>query len=353
MIKVLVVDDSVFMRTLISDILNENEHITVIATARNGKEALKKIDEHLPDVITLDFEMPEMNGLEMLKEMANTRRPVPTIMVSSTTEEGAENTLLSLEFGAVDFVTKPSGTVSLDIHKVKKELVHKVITASKAKMNPVNIRQARHRNHIDFIKEKKTNHPNKIVCIGASTGGPRSLERILMTLPKTLDAPVLLVQHMPPKFTTSLAERLNRVCKMAVKEAEHGEVIQNGTVYVAPGDYHLKVKQMNTSLTVDLDQSEERNGHRPSVDMLFESVSDLNHYFKLPVILTGMGSDGARGLSKIKSDDTAIAIAESEESAVIFGMPKAAWETGQVDHVLHVNDIGEMISHYIQQNKKI
>ena len=188
----------------------------------------------------------------------------------------------------------------------------------------------------------------KIVCVGTSTGGPRSLEQMLPEFPERLKAPVLVVQHMPAKFTKSLAERLNRVCSISVKEAVDGEIIQDGVVYIAPGDYHLKVRNTKTALVVELNESEPRNGHRPSVDTLFESVAKLDGYLKIAVILTGMGSDGANGVKIIKANGPSIAIAESEQSAVIYGMPKAAAQTRRLDYILHLKDIGKFVVDYIE-----
>ncbi|HYK73842.1 MAG TPA: chemotaxis response regulator protein-glutamate methylesterase, partial [Pseudoneobacillus sp.] len=351
--KVLIVDDSAFMRKLINEFLSDHPQIQVIGTARNGEDALGKIKELKPDVVTMDVEMPILNGLEALKVIMR-ESPVPVIMLSSTTKEGAENTLLAIQNGAVDFIAKPSGAISLDLYKVKDELIDKVISARKAnisrlvdsKVNQIiSVPKLTHYskmelvNHSAISSQKWEKSSKKIICIGTSTGGPRALQHVLTKLPKEMEAPLFIVQHMPPGFTKSLASRLDTLSNIKVKEAEDGELAQRGIAYIAPGGYHLKVKQVGTSLAIQLDQSQARNGHRPSVDILFESLSDLRGYAKIAVIMTGMGADGARGLSQLKSKGTVKAIAESEHTSIVYGMPKAAIATKLVDEVIDVENI--------------
>ncbi|UQD51724.1 chemotaxis response regulator protein-glutamate methylesterase [Bacillus methanolicus] len=360
-IKVLVVDDSAFMRKLIQDFLSENPRISVIGIARNGEDAVKKVKELKPDVVTLDIEMPVLNGLEALKTIMQ-ENPVPIIMLSSTTREGEENTVLALEYGAIDFVQKPSGAISLDLHKVKDELVRKVISASKANIKQVEktslIGTTETENHSKIEPQNPIIHSKvsfgkwnyqkkKLICIGTSTGGPRALQHVLTQLPRELPAPVLVVQHMPSGFTKSLADRLNALSYIHVKEAEDGELLKKGTAYIAPGGYHLKVKQVGTSLVVQLDKSSPYNGHRPSVDVMFESVSKIKDYLKIAVIMTGMGSDGAEGLIHLKSNGVVKAIAESQETSIVFGMPRAAIATRLVDEVQNVENIAETIMKYV------
>lgn len=367
--KLLIVDDSAFMRKLISDFFEGNSKVEVIGTARNGSDAIKKIKELRPDVVTMDIEMPIMNGLDALKEIMETC-PVPVIMLSSTTKQGAEHTLQAMEYGAVDFVTKPSGTISLDLHKVKEELVHKVENAANIPIfklrktagtnvafdNPIINTTVKHRQQEDKIgivqlnKQLKTWNSNskKIVLIGTSTGGPRALQNVITKLPATINVPILIVQHMPPGFTKSLAERLNQLSNITVKEAEHGEVLQNGTAYIAPGGYHLKLRKVSSSFEIVLDNVEPpRSGHRPAVDVMFEEVSKYNDFDKIAVIMTGMGHDGSKGLVSLKKTGNTIAIAESENSCIVFGMPKAAIETELVDEVVDVHHIAQTIMKYL------
>lgn len=366
--KLLIVDDSAFMRKLISDFFEGNSKVEVIGTARNGSDAIKKIKELRPNVVTMDIEMPIMNGLDALKEIMETC-PVPVIMLSSTTKQGAEHTLQAMEYGAFDFVTKPSGTISLDLHKVKEELVHKVENAAnvpifklrktpgtnsafdKPIINTILRKQEEKIGITQLNKQLKTNwnsNSKKIVLIGTSTGGPRALQNVITKLPSTINVPILIVQHMPPGFTKSLAERLNQLSNITVKEAEHGEVLQNGTAYIAPGGYHLKLRKVNSTFEIVLDNVEPpRSGHRPAVDVMFEEVSKYNDFDKIAVIMTGMGHDGSKGLISLKKSGNTIAIAESENSCIVFGMPKAAIETELVDEVVEVHQIAHTIMKYL------
>ncbi|QED47561.1 protein-glutamate methylesterase/protein-glutamine glutaminase [Cytobacillus dafuensis] len=360
-IRVLIVDDSAFMRKLISEFLAEDSKIEVIGTARNGKEGLKKVKELKPDVVTMDVEMPILNGLDAVKQIM-LEQPTPVIMLSSTTKEGAENTLTAIQNGAIDFIAKPSGAISLDLHKIKEELILKVISASKvSRKNLINIlpKTTKCEDSYSRIELRKPNdivnkafnrsnsNTKKIVCIGTSTGGPRALQNVLTNLPADIDAGILIVQHMPAGFTKSLAIRLNSISNISVKEAVDGEIVQKGTAYIAPGGLHLKVVESGLNLLIKLDKSESRNGHRPSVDVLFESVSEIKEYMKVAVIMTGMGSDGTQGLIALKNNGTVRAIAESQETSIIFGMPKAAIATRLIDEVQDVDKIAESILKYV------
>ncbi|MDQ0214282.1 two-component system chemotaxis response regulator CheB [Oikeobacillus pervagus] len=356
--KVLVVDDSAFMRKLISDFLSSHPKLEVIGIARNGKDALRKIKQLKPDVLTMDVEMPEMNGLEALKLIME-NNPLPVVMLSSTTKEGTENTIEAMENGAIDFIAKPSGNISLDLHKVKDELIQKVLSASHVQVSKLK-QPSSYENDLVIDGKLTMNEKHssayrsdrwrttskKIIVIGTSTGGPRALQEVLTRLPADIHAPILIVQHMPPKFTKSLATRLNRLCKIKVKEAEDGEILQLGTAYIAPGDYHLKVKEIGGTVAVHLDKTPPRNGHRPAVDVLFESVSPL-HFDKIAVVMTGMGSDGANGLVKLKREGNVRAIAESKDTSVVFGMPKSAIATHLIDDVRPVNQIAKAILKYL------
>ncbi|WP_027408704.1 chemotaxis response regulator protein-glutamate methylesterase [Anoxybacteroides tepidamans] len=352
-IKVLVVDDSAFMRRLITDFLSEHPQIEVIGTARNGKDALEKIPSLQPDVITMDVEMPMMNGLEALKQIME-RSPLPVVMLSSTTKEGAENTILAMQYGAVDFVAKPSGNISLDLYKVKEELVDKVMLASRANLRLINKRATNQTTassqKISYskieVQPSEKGHEKKIICIGTSTGGPRALQQVLTQLPKQIPAPIVIVQHMPKGFTKSLAQRLDSLCDISVREVEHLEELKQGVAYIAPGGAHFTVASSGQSLIAHLDYSPPRNGHRPSVDVLFESVSALSGYSKIAVIMTGMGSDGTNGLKRLKEAGETKAIAESEETAVVFGMPKSAIAANLVDDVVPLEGIAETIMKY-------
>lgn len=369
--KLLIVDDSAFMRKLISDFFVNSVKIEVIGTARNGKDALDKIKMLKPDVVTMDVEMPEMNGLEALQEIMKTS-PLPVIMLSSTTQRGAENTMMAMEYGAVDFVAKPSGNISLDLHKVKDEIVHKIeqaalVSVGKLQKTTKRISQQVNVSTTVFVKQEAPERQTlkniqstpklnkdwsrtskKVVLIGTSTGGPRALQEVITKLPKDIQAPILIVQHMPAGFTKSLATRLNQLSAIHVKEAEHGDVLQNGTAYIAPGGYHLKLKKSGASYTIVLDQNEPaRSGHRPSVDVMYEDVSQFNDFDKIAVIMTGMGYDGSKGLVELKKKGNVVAIAESADTCIVYGMPKAAVETQLVDEVADVDDIAQTILKYL------
>ncbi|MBU8906992.1 protein-glutamate methylesterase/protein-glutamine glutaminase [Desertibacillus haloalkaliphilus] len=350
-IRVLVVDDSAFMRKVITDLLQVDERIQVIATARNGKDAIEKIAKHTPDVMTLDVEMPVMNGLDTVKRVMETM-PLPIVMVSSTTREGETNTFQAIDDGAVDFIAKPSGPISLDLHKIQDDLIEKVISAAGIQLTKMmNDNRAKQPlvqdNHLLCLTKshaaKSTSLANKIIAIGTSTGGPKALQQVLTNLPKNLNAPLLVVQHMPAGFTQSLANRLNGMSELFVKEAEDGEVVKKGVAYIAPGDYHLTVQKMGLSLVIKLDQSPPQNGHRPSVDVMFESLCSLTNYTKVAVIMTGMGSDGTEGLLRLKQSGNCYAVSESEETAIVYGMPKAAANTNQVDEIVPLTGVAEAI----------
>lgn len=372
--KLLVVDDSAFMRKLISDFFVGNSKVEVIGTARNGKDAITKIQKLKPNVVTMDIEMPEMNGLDALKEIMLVC-PVPVVMLSSTTQYGAENTLMAIEYGAVDFVTKPSGTISLDLHKIKDQLVRKVEQAAnvpifKLKRPSENKQQepklifnnakkeSFKNNRLTFptiatvVVNKERNDwsrtSKKVVLIGTSTGGPRALQEVITKIPKNIQAPILIVQHMPAGFTKSLATRLDQLSEIVVKEAEQGDILQNGVAYIAPGGYHLKLKKVGTSFGIVLDNQElPRSGHRPSVDVMFENASKFNEFDKIAVIMTGMGYDGSKGLKALKDTGNVVAIAESAETCIVYGMPKAAVETQLVDEVADVDEIAQTIMKYL------
>jgi two-component system chemotaxis response regulator CheB len=352
-IKVLVVDDSAFMRKLITNFLEEDDLFQVVGIARNGLDAVQKVKELNPDVVTLDVEMPVLNGIEALKEIMKIE-PVPVVMLSSTTNEGAENTILAMQYGAVDFIAKPSGAISLDLHKVKEEIKQKVIHASMVKKEklkqysqtetlskPRFTQYSRIDDKENMLKPMKLS--KRLICIGTSTGGPRALQQVLTRLPQNIDAPILIVQHMPPGFTKSLAIRLNSLSQIEVKEAEDGEIVKKGTAYIAPGGFHLKVKKVGTSLAIQLDLTPPQNGHRPSVDLLFDSVSQLSDYAKVAVIMTGMGSDGTEGLKSLKEIGEVRSIAESEETSIVYGMPKSAVGTNKIDRIVRLEDIAEQI----------
>ncbi len=359
MIRVLVVDDSIFMRNIISDMISENNNIEIVGRARNGKEAVELNIELKPDVITMDVEMPVMNGLEALKKIMS-ERPTKVIMVSSLTKEGAKETIEALNNGAFDFVSKPSGQISLDIRTVKEDLVSKIYASVDANLKVLKKNIDGKENDLGKIKLKKfikdhevevSSKKQKIVLIGISTGGPKALQSVIPNLPEEIEAPVLVVQHMPPKFTKSLADRLDVLSNVRVKEAEDGDKIKNGVVYIAPGDYHMTIKQEGNDRVIKLNQQPPYSGHRPSVNVMFDSVSDIYKNNIVGVIMTGMGGDGAEKLKKIR-DYGGRTIGQSKDSCVVYGMPRVAAELGAVEFVEDLEQIPDKIMYLLKQNSR-
>lgn len=355
-IKVLVVDDSAFMRALIKDLLSDDERIQVIGVARNGLDAIEKVKVLKPDVVTMDVEMPIMDGIDALKRIMK-ETPLPVIMLSSTTIEGAKSTMLAMEYGAFDFIAKPSGSISLDIYKVKDELISRILEAKSVNITQLTLMTQSYIQKKDplaniFKESQGVNQyeTNKtLVLIGTSTGGPRALEQVLTRLPKNLAAPILVVQHMPKGFTKSLAERLNTVCAINVKEASNGEILQNGCAYIAPGGKHLELRRVGKTIVTELSTEPPVRGHRPSVDTLFISASKLRGYKKVVAIMTGMGSDGTEGLKRLKQSKDIFAIAESDKTAIIFGMPNSAIKAGCIDAVLELDQIASQITKKVNE----
>ncbi|NLV88045.1 MAG: chemotaxis response regulator protein-glutamate methylesterase [Tissierellia bacterium] len=342
MIRVLVVDDSILIRKILTDILESDQEIKVIDTAKNGKEALEKIDSLKPDLVTLDIEMPIMDGLTTLNHIVS-KHKIPVIMISSLTSEGAELTLKALDSGAVDFLPKPTNVFSLKQEDIRNQIVEKVKVAVKAKFDtiePIN-KVKKHRTSIQKKIDIEENFSN-IITIGTSTGGPRALQALIPQLPADIDASIVIVQHMPPKFTKSLADRLNSISNIKVKEAEEGDILLRGHAYIAPGDYHLRVVKEGNKLVVRLDQEPKVLGLRPTVDKMMDSVAKIEGFNKIGVILTGMGSDGKKGIKRIK-ESGGFTIAQDEMTSVVFGMPKAAISTNCIDIVLPIEKIGDKI----------
>lgn len=347
-IRVLIIDDSAFMRRIISDMLKSDPNIEVAATARNGREGLEKAIALQPDIITLDVEMPVMNGLETLAELMKLK-PVPKIiMLSSLTYEGGEATIKALELGALDFVPKPTASIlNFDAEHIRDELTKKInsIGRSMITYNP----QIQITNR--FSSTKKNNTASKasgksleyIVAIGTSTGGPRALQEVLTKLPHDIPAAVLVVQHMPPGFTKSLSVRLDSLSEINVKEAEEGDVLKPGWAYIAPGDYHMLInKYRNDEYKISINKESPVTGHRPSVNVMMKSVAECGHKNLIAVMMTGMGNDGSEGILKIK-EAGGKTIAQDESTCVVYGMPKSAVNTGAIDTIAPLHNIATEI----------
>ncbi|WP_370541832.1 chemotaxis response regulator protein-glutamate methylesterase [Alicyclobacillus sp. SO9] len=353
-IRVLVVDDSAFMRMMITKMLESDPDIQVAGIARNGVDALRRIQQLSPDVVTMDVEMPELDGISALKRIMM-ESPKPVIMVSSLTSRGADATLEALNSGAFDFIAKPDNRYN-DIAGVAEELVAKVKLAAQTSLPIAGSRLIKfsrsnltgNRFHTADVP-KQSHQVVQLVAIGTSTGGPKALDVVLRSFPKSMPCPVLIVQHMPPTFTKSLADRLNHECDMEVVEAQNNEVLQNGKAYIAPGNFHMTVVNASGEFRIVLDQAEKRNMHRPSVDILFESLALLKDVFRHLIIMTGMGSDGAKGMLAAKQSG-AVTIAEAESTCVIYGMPKSAVNLGCVDKVIPLPQIGaEVLAMVMEQ----
>ena len=355
-IKVLVVDDSALMRKIISDMIGEDESIKVVGTARNGKDLLEKLSlnftkNNMPDVITLDVEMPKMDGITALGELKKNDINIPVIVLSSVSKEGKKRTMECLDMGAFDFLPKPSGTISLDINKVKAELVEKIkeaYFANTVKTNKTqeNIQLSIQKNEkASTLKAASSNVDRKIkkdinaVVIGASTGGPKALYSVITQFPQNMGVPVFVVQHMPAGFTKAFADRLDSNSKIKVLEAEDGMNVEKDTVYVAPGGFHMEVWR---DKRIHLNKEPAIWGVRPAVDKLFISASKVYGENIISVILTGMGRDGAQGTVEIK-ENGGITLSEDESTCTIYGMPKAAYATGKVDLVLPIDKIANEI----------
>jgi two-component system chemotaxis response regulator CheB len=340
-IKVLVVDDSALMRRVIWGLLEEDPEIQVVGSAVDGQDAIEKVHQLKPDVVTLDVEMPKLDGLQTLGYLMS-ENPVPCVMLSAYTPRGAETTLKALDYGATDFVQKPSGSISLNLERVKDELLSKVKVAKTIDLKRLPFRgESGGAQRLAAVRPKPVDR-GSVVAIGTSTGGPRALAALLPALPKAFPAPVLVVQHMSAGFTATLAARLDKECNNRVKEAEQDEVLEAGTIYLAPGDWHMEVRREGNVVKVHLDQRPPVLGVRPSVDILFNSVAEAYGPNALGVVLTGMGRDGAKGLKAMKAKN-ACTIAQDEASSVVYGMPRAAFASGAVDSVHSLADMAAAI----------
>jgi two-component system, chemotaxis family, protein-glutamate methylesterase/glutaminase len=348
-IRVLCVDDSALIRSLMTEIINSQPDMTVVATAPDPLVARELIKQHNPDVLTLDVEMPRMDGLDFLEKLMRLR-PMPVVMVSSLTERGSEITLRALELGAVDFVTKPKVGIRDGMLDYAEKLADKVRAAARAR-----VRQAAPAQHAaagaaggaaaPAAHAPMFNNPlvstEKLIIIGASTGGTEAIREVLVPLPP--DAPaVLIAQHMPPGFTKSFAQRLNGLCRISVKEAEHGERVLPGHAYIAPGHAHLLLARSGANYIAHLSDDPPVNRHRPSVDVLFRSAAQHAGKNAVGVILTGMGKDGAAGLLDMRNSG-AYTLAQDEASCVVFGMPREAIAMGGADEVAPLSEMSRRV----------
>lgn len=334
-VKVLIVDDSALIRQLLSMLLSEDPEIEVVGTAGDPLIARERIKELNPDVVTLDVEMPNMDGVTFLRKIM-ALRPMPVVMISTLTQAGAETTLEALEIGAVDFVAKPQTDVANGLQAIAHEVQSKVKAASRARVtrNPVQSKPKPSR-------AQWSGNSDRIIAVGASTGGVEALKTLLMAMP-AICPPILITQHMPPRFTAAFAERLNRECPMAVSEAIHNEPAEPNHAYIAPGAFHLELVRVGGFYRCSLSEAPAVSGHRPSVDVLFRSFAHVAGKAAVGAILTGMGKDGAEGMLEMRAAGS-ITLGQDEASSLIYGMPRAAFERGAVMQQHSLSHMAEAI----------
>jgi two-component system chemotaxis response regulator CheB len=321
-VRVLIVDDSALIRQLLTTVLSADPQIEVIGSARDPFEARERIKTLNPDVITLDVEMPKMDGLTFLRKVMSLR-PMPVVMISTLTKAGADVTIEALEIGAVDFVAKPTHGGAEAMDELAEEIQAKVKAAAAAKPRGVRLQAPRRAAAPISLLAKR-----KVVAIGSSTGGVEALKTVLLNLPAECP-PILVTQHMPPRFTASLAARLDRECPQRVHEAENGQPIEHGHVYIAPGGLHLELARRGDGFCCRVRDGDLVSGHRPSVDVLFRSMANIAGASGVGVILTGMGKDGAEGLLSLRTVG-GVTLGQDAESSLVYGMPRAAHERGAV-----------------------
>lgn len=353
-IKAVVVDDSAFMRKSISIMLESDKDIKVIGIARDGEEGYNLVKSLRPDIVTLDIEMPKMDGLTALQKIMHDC-PTSVIMLSSLTTEGADVTIKALEYGAVDFIPKELSYVNVNIIKIKDDLINKVKEIVKQRglqerlkrIHKISAGLSQTKDKSETVVPSTKELPKigyQAIALGISTGGPFSLQKVIPKISKNINVPIFIVQHMPPKFTKSLADRLNALSEIEVKEAEDNELVRKGVVYIAPGGFHMTVAKNGTSREVIQISKEPRNMlHCPSVDVMVESVVNVYGKYALGVIMTGMGKDGSEGIKKLK-EIGGYCIAQNEISCVVYGMPKAIVDGGYADVVAPLANISDIIN---------
>lgn len=363
--KILVVDDSALMRRISCDIINSDENFEVEDVAKDGVEAFALLTDHQYDAVVLDINMPRMTGLELLERLKKNRIKANVVMNSTLTKNGAEETIRALELGAIDFITKPENFIAAKGSDYRNALLQTVRVATRARIQrrSMDVNVMKERNTAPQVTEEKKstvgakqrtmtlrtgNQPvvgktGKVIALACSTGGPKSLQSVIPLLPANLPVPMLVVQHMPAGFTKSLAERLDDVSKVKVKEAEEGDVLLPGCVYIAPGGKHMQVKTTGGTNKIILMDEPPREGVKPCANYMYESLADSSYNEIVCVVLTGMGADGTKGIQFLDKNKKTYVIAQDETSSVVYGMPKAIAETGLVDEIVPLTKITERI----------
>ncbi|CAK0778429.1 protein-glutamate methylesterase/protein glutamine deamidase [Gammaproteobacteria bacterium] len=346
-IKVLVVDDSALIRSVLTEIIGREPDLVVVGTAADPYQAREKIKALEPDVLTLDVEMPRMDGLDFLERLMRLR-PMPVVMVSSLTERDSEVTFRALELGAVDVVSKPRLDIRRGMEDYAQEITDKIRAAAAARFRPHTIRAATKMPSSPEPSKPMWYSSERVIVIGASTGGTEAIKEVLLGMPP--DAPTILItQHMPAGFTRPFAERLDRLCRLRVQEAVHGERALPGHAYVAPGDAHLTVRRSGADYVLGLNQDPPVNRHRPSVDVLFHAAADAVGRNAIGVILTGMGKDGAAGMLELKKSG-AYTLGQDETTCVVYGMPREAFLMGGVDEQVPLSEISGKVLSYLARS---
>jgi two-component system, chemotaxis family, protein-glutamate methylesterase/glutaminase len=346
--KVLVIDDSALIRSLLTEMINQQKDLEVVGAAPDPLIAREMIKQLNPDVLTLDVEMPKMDGLDFLEKLMRLR-PMPVLMVSTLTERGSEITLRALELGATDFVTKPKTAITEGMREYSTIIAEKIRTAAKAKIACLqrSAKPSAQSETLGMLKNPLISS-EKLIIIGASTGGTEAIKSFLLQMPS--DCPgILITQHMPAGFTKSFANRLDSLCKISVKEAVDGERVLPGHAYIAPGDKHLLLARSGANYITKLSDAEPVNRHKPSVDVLFDSAAANAGKNAIGVILTGMGKDGAAGMARMKQAGS-FNYAQNEESCVVYGMPREAVAHGGVDEIAHLTELPKLVLTYLMEN---
>ena len=347
--NILVVDDSALMRRVICDIINTDQSYQATDVCRDGLEAYQRLKTTKYDGVVLDINMPRMDGIELLRKLQEDRIKTTVVVVSTLTTKDADVTILAMELGAVDFVTKPDNIIEAKGEKFKKNLLDVLDAVLKTEGYVQSLRTTASMKNVSGLRTTRasstnTRGRNKIVALACSTGGPKALQSVIPFLPKDLDAPVVLVQHMPAGFTKSMAERLNEISQIEVKEAEHGDILRKGVVYIAPGGKHMEVrKNPDGSHKIVLNDMPAIGGLRPCANITYDSLRTCGYDQVVCVVLTGMGADGTNGILSLEKSKPVYVIAQNAETCVVYGMPKAIVETGIVNEIVPLTEVAASI----------
>mgnify|MGYP003300270666 CR=1 FL=1 len=361
--NILIIDDSALMRRVLSDIINEDPRYEVTGLAVNGLEGLDRLIKEKYDAVVLDINMPKMNGLELMEQIRKHKIKAKVIIVSTVAKDGAYETIRALELGAFDFITKPESFYETKSASFRTKLIntiayatntHSVVTSElisstiQKKSTAKPLKKVLENTSSTAVKSnRKSTSKKKLIALACSTGGPKALQSVIPQLPKNLDAPILIVQHMPAGFTGSLAVRLNEMSELSVKEAQDGDILESGNVYIAKGGNHMRVHKSGSRAKISIDSDEPRSGLRPCADYMYESLTDSVYDEIICVVLTGMGSDGTKGITKLKESKNIYVIAQDMETSTVYGMPKAIAVSGLTDEVLPLVKIKDAITRYV------